>query len=85
MPKVGLLSVEKRPFIGLVLRTPYSKASSHNLFQLDATSSVADTTASEEWVFKSHRVEIKSFDRMSFFASQTIEHALGGSLRHSCR
>ena len=73
LPNVGLLSAEKRPCISLVPRTPYSSASSHTLFQLDATSSVADTTASEEWVFESRRVENQSFDRMSFFASRTIE------------
>ena len=65
LPKVGLLSA---PCISLVPRTPYSSASSHTLFQLDATSSVADTTASEEWVFESRRVEIQSFDRIYFYS-----------------
>ena len=49
-PKTGLVNAEKRPFISLVQRTPYSRASSHNLFQVDAISSVATTTVSDGWV-----------------------------------
>ena len=64
--------------MSLVLLSLYSSTSSHILFQLrllEAITLVVEITVSEGWDLESCRVQIKSFAKMSSFASRTIEEA----------